>query len=167
MNIRHLVVAVLLGFSSVGMALEQSLHQVEIERLYSGYSEQLAVPDVQAVEVLAQQGRLLVDVRTEAEQQVSMLPGAIDVETYEAMAKAERQNAVIYCTIGVRSGEYVAKLAEQGIEATNLAGGLLSWTHAGGQLHRGDEVVEQAHVYGRRWRLLPEPFQAEWFWWVF
>lgn len=167
MNIQYFVVAVLLGLSSVGMALEQSAHQVEIERLYSGYSEQLAVPDVQAAEVLAQQGRLLVDVRTVAEQQVSMLPGAIDVQTYETMPKAARQNAVIYCTIGVRSGEYVAKLAELGIEATNLAGGLLSWTHAGGQLQRSDEVVEQAHVYGRRWRLLPEPYKAEWFWWVF
>lgn len=167
MNIRRFVVAVLLGFSSAGMALEQSPHQVEIERLYSGYSEQLSVPDVQAAEVLAQQGRLLVDVRTEAEQQVSMLPGAIDVKTFEAMPKAARQNAVIYCTIGLRSGAYVAKLAEQGIEAKNLAGGLLSWAHAGGLLQRDDKVVKKAHVYGRRWRLLPEPYEAEWFWWVF
>lgn len=167
MSIRIIVIAVLLGFSSAGKTLEQSAYQVEIERLYSGYSEQLAVPDVKAAEVLTQQDRLLVDVRTEDEQKVSMLPGAIDVRAFEAMPKAARQNAVIYCTIGVRSGKYVAQLAEQGIQATNLAGGLLSWTHAGGQLQRSDEVVEQAHVYGRRWRLLPEYYEAEWFWWAF
>lgn len=166
MNIRHLVLAVFLGLSSGVMAQEQTANQVEIERLYSGYSEQLGVPDVQASEVLAQQGRLLVDVRTEEEKLVSMLPGAIDAATYEAMPKAARQNAVIYCTIGLRSGEYVAELAEQGIETVNLAGGLLSWTHAGGQMQHNDEIVEKAHVYGRRWKLLPESYKAEWYWWV-
>ncbi|MGB0867385.1 MAG: rhodanese-like domain-containing protein, partial [Granulosicoccaceae bacterium] len=126
----------------------------------------LNVPDIEATEALALRGGLLVDVRTDDERALSMLPGAIDQMTYEALPKAERQNAIIYCTIGVRSGEYVAELAKEGIEASNLAGGLLSWTHAGGtMLHKG-QAVDEAHVYGRRWNLLPKPYKAEWFWWV-
>lgn len=166
MKVRQIIASLVLCACGSAVALELTPQQAEIERLYAEYSGRLSVPDIRAAEVLSQQGRVLVDVRTVAEREVSMLPGAINVEAYEAMPKAERQNAVIYCTIGVRSGAYVAQLAEEGIASSNLAGGLLSWTHTGGQLLQGKEVVQQAHVYGRRWRLLPDTYEAEWFWWV-
>jgi len=165
MRIRILIISLWMSLSGV-VAAETAAQLEEIERLYSGFSTEFAVPDVRAARVLEKNDRLLVDVRTEAERKVSILPGAIDQRTYEALPKAERQNAVIYCTIGVRSGAYVAELAKEGIESTNLAGGLLSWAHAGGEMVLAGEVVEQAHVYGRRWRLLPEPYESQWFWWV-
>ena len=44
---------------------------------------------------------------------------------------------IAYCTIGVRSGFLVRSLRRRGVNAVNMAGSILSWCHAGGELVDG------------------------------
>jgi rhodanese-related sulfurtransferase len=74
---------------------------------------------------------VLVDVRTEAEQQVSMLPGAITKEEYEKHSdKYQDKKVICYCTVGGRSGKYAKQLADKGIDAVNFKGSIIGWCEA-------------------------------------
>ena len=70
---------------------------------------------------------------------------------------------VAHCTIGYRSGKYVAKLQRQGLDALNLKGSILSWVHAGQPVvtFEGEET-KRVHVYGQKWDLLPQGYKAVW-----
>jgi rhodanese-related sulfurtransferase len=126
-------------------------------------------PDVRAIDV-AEAGRLLekdsivlIDVREPREREVSMIPGAITAEEYEADPKRYADvAAVAYCTIGHRSAEYAKRLTSGGHEVFNLAGSILAWTHAGGPLVAGDGPTTRLHVYGERWNLAAERYETEW-----
>lgn len=114
---------------------------------------------------LWRQGRLLpVDVRTPAERAVSTLPGAVTGEAYLADPSiAADKQAVLFCTIGYRSGVQAAALAKRGLPVANLAGGILGWLHAGGTLvdARGQPTT-RVHVYGRAWDLAPPGYTGVW-----
>ena len=60
---------------------------------------------------------------------------------------------VAYCTIGMRSGLYTKELRERGIEAYNLMGSVLSWSHAGRDFEGADGPTRRVHVYGATWDL--------------
>ena len=110
------------------------------------------------------------DVREEAEMEVSILPGAISWEQYrKAPAKYADKKVVLYCTIGYRSGERVLEAIKDGAgNVYNLAGSILSWAHAGGQVFKDGKEVKRIHVYGRKWDLAPEGYEGVykkgWFW---
>ncbi|KAL3936327.1 MAG: hypothetical protein SGARI_002602, partial [Bacillariaceae sp.] len=58
---------------------------------------------------------LLVDVRTQEEQDASMIPGALrlkDVDLSEQMKDEESKMLVIYCTVGYRSGREARRLQQ-------------------------------------------------------
>jgi len=124
------------------------------------------VPHVTAQELAAERdtgdGPLVVDTRTPEEQAVSMLPGAITKEQYEAArAQYAGRDVVTYCTIGYRSGRYAAELRAAGIDASNLEGSLLAWTHAGQPLETPDgEATKRLHVYGPTWDLAPAGYEG-------
>ena len=126
-------------------------------------------PDVATISAAALRAALpggdfvLVDVRTDAERRVSTLPGAITSEEFEArLAELAGRTLVAYCTIGRRSSDYVRRMARRGVDMLNLEGSVLAWTHAGGQLVSDGVPTRRLHVYGRRWNLAADGYQAIW-----
>jgi len=81
-------------------------------------------------------GMLLIDCRTEAEQVISALPGA--VQLYHVTAEHLQQAAfvVAYCCIGCRSAEWCQELSSSAVahKLHFLKGGIAAWLHEGGQL---------------------------------
>lgn len=142
--------------------------RARIESMYDSF--QLSLPadaEVSPSELSAlqeEEATVLVDVRNDDERDVSIIPGAISKEEYEAKEDSFQSRPVVaYCTIGYRSGRYVETLRERGVDAKNLRGSLLAWTHAGLPMVNGrGEQVKRAHVYGADWDLLPEGFEAVW-----
>ena len=102
---------------------------------------------------------LLLDVRTAEERAVSVIPGAV----FDAAAVPSSATVIVYCTVGLRSGESARELRQRGINALNLRGGILAWLAAGGALVDADgRATQRVHVYGRRWNAVPAGFEAVW-----
>jgi rhodanese-related sulfurtransferase len=149
-------------------ATVSATRQDKIESLYQEYRP--SFPDVNEItpegvlDLQASEPTVLVDVRTSEEQAVSMLPGAITQDAFEAArAVYAGQTVVTYCTIGARSGEYAEGLRQEGVEVFNLKGSILSWTQAGLPLvDKSGEETKRVHTYGRRWNLVGEGYEATW-----
>ncbi|MBD3420415.1 MAG: rhodanese-like domain-containing protein [Chitinivibrionales bacterium] len=124
-------------------------------------------PDITVDSLLTLKERadvVIVDAREKKEMKVSMIPGAISQKQFEKDRDRYANCAVIaYCTIGYRSGEYVGKLRERGIEAYNLIGSALAWAHKGKQFvdSKGD-TTKSLHVYGKKWDLAPYGYETVW-----
>lgn len=104
----------------------------------------------------------IVDVRTAGERRVSMIPGAVSKEEFEAhLADHARSKVLVYCTAGCRSGAYAKALRERGLNAFNLRGGVLAWALSGGQFATIDgKSTRQVHVHGERSDVLPPGYEA-------
>lgn len=98
---------------------------------------------------------VLVDVRSDAEQAVSRIPGAITKQAYEATAGSHAgEQVVVYCTIGGRSYLYARKLVAAGVDATNYREGILGWCRAELPLENPDSQATLAvHPYWRVFRV--------------
>ena len=100
---------------------------------------------------------VLLDARSEAEFSVSHLKRAVRVETVDEAKTVIEENgfnapAVVYCSVGYRSAKLVSELLEIGIsEVFNLNGSLFQWANDGRDLHRGNELVQEAHPYDKKW----------------
>jgi len=106
---------------------------------------------------------VFVDVREPEEQRVSMLPGAItEQELLKNIQKYKDRILIGYCTISYRSGKLAQKLRDRGIVMLNLRGGMLAWVHAGGRVYDANGETRRIHVYGRKWNLIPEGYEAVW-----
>jgi sodium/bile acid cotransporter 7 len=106
---------------------------------------------------------VLVDVRSPAEQEVSMIAGAITADDFlEHRADHEGATVVAYCTIGHRSGLFAQELSAEGWRVFNLKGAILSWTHGGGALENADGPTQRVHVYSRQCNLTAEGYEAVW-----
>ena len=106
---------------------------------------------------------VLVDVRAEKEQAVSMIPGAVTAKAFEQ--NRERylgMTVVAYCTVGHRSGLYTKKLLADGWQAFNLKGAILSWTHAGRDLEDHEGPTRKVHVAGEKWSLEADGYDPTW-----
>ncbi len=102
---------------------------------------------------------ILLDVRSDAERAVSVIPGAV----VDATAIPSGTEVVVYCTIGLRSGVSARELRQRGVDARNLRGGILAWIAAGGSVvDASGTPTHRVHVYGRRWNVLPQSYQAVW-----
>jgi rhodanese-related sulfurtransferase len=139
-----------------------------IEDMYArsrGSFRGIAEVDVdQMLRMQAEDDAVLVDVRTAAEQVVSMIPGAITSEDFEAN-RAEYQNrpVVCYCTIGHRSGLYTQRLQAEGFDAHNLKGAILAYTHSGQDLQSEQGPTRAVHVYSRQGRkMVAEGYEPTW-----
>ena len=80
---------------------------------------------------------VLIDVRNPAESEVAAIAGAIliplaTIKSGEAIERirglASEGTLYIHCKLGGRSAQAVELLAEQGISATNVAGGIDAWS---------------------------------------
>ena len=110
-----------------------------------------------------QQGQVVfVDVREPAETEISMLPGAVRAAAYASRAGQFKGRTVIaYCTIGYRSGKFAEKMAEKGVTAFNLEGGILAWVWEGGRLNNAaGQTVKQVHVYAEKWDQAPAAYKT-------
>jgi sodium/bile acid cotransporter 7 len=148
--------------------LTEAQKRERIDTLYEGY--RVDFPTVPEITVDDLQGRLsgsdvpiLIDVRAEEEQRVSILPGAISREEFEARREElSGRDVVTYCTIGYRSGLYARDLASQGLDVHNLRGSILAWTHGEGELLHEGRPTRRVHVYGKKWNLAAEGYEPVW-----
>lgn len=124
------------------------------------------VPELTAEEFMALRDKekvLLVDVRTDEERAVSMIPGAITLEQFEQQQAEYKDTAVaVYCTIGHRSGHYAKQLHAGGWRVFNLKGAILSWTHADGSLENADGPTRKVHVNNPRCDLVADGYESVW-----
>ena len=104
--------------------------------------EQSAVPEITVKQLKAlldakQKEVLLLDVRNPHEYEIAQIPGAVlvplsDIESGEGVEKVKSllngHDLVVHCRSGVRSAKALNLLKENGIEGTNVAGGILAWS---------------------------------------
>jgi rhodanese-related sulfurtransferase len=142
--------------------------RARIELLYESYRPDLGhVPEMTVATLMERlsgpEPPVLVDVRDAAERQVSMIPGAVSKQELEAHPERFAGRGVVaYCTIGYRSGLYTRKLVDVGWKAFNLRGGILAWTHGGGELDHDGAPTRGVHVYGATWDLAASGYEAVW-----
>lgn len=104
---------------------------------------------------------VLVDVRSDIEIQVSVIPGAITKAVYEKNPEKYKDKTVIaYCTVGGRSARYAKQLQESGVMAINYKGSVLGWVKAGLPLVTLDgEPTHRVHVFSDRYQV-PSKYEA-------
>lgn len=110
---------------------------------------------------------VLLDVRTEAEWNVSHLAGARRVDPnapVETVAAGMAKDApiVTYCAVGYRSGDLATRLRAAGFtNVRNLEGSIFEWANQHRPLVRDDQPVKVVHPYNALWgRLLAEDVRA-------
>jgi len=138
-----------------------------ILKMYTGYKKEFpGVQDVSPREAmhLFETGKVIfIDVREPDEQSVSRLPGAVSADLFlDNLEKYGDYIKIGYCTISYRSGVFAQELQHKGIPIYNLQGGLLAWTHAGGEVHNKGQETDRIHVYSQEWNLGPKRFEAVW-----
>lgn len=148
-------------------AMSDAEKKKRVEELYHGYKRDFSrVEDITPEEAirLYQEGKaLFIDVREKREQAVSMIPGAISEKDFFNLNQSINNKILIaYCTISYRSGKLAERLARKGIRLFNLQGGLLGWVHAGGPIVDREGPSRRIHVYGPKWNLAPNGYEAVW-----
>ncbi len=110
---------------------------------------------------------ILLDVRTEAEWNVSHLPGARRVDpgasSEAALPNVSKGAAIVtYCAVGYRSGNLASRLRAAGFtNVQNLDGGIFQWANEHRPLVRDGEPVTRVHPYDQFWgRLLSKDVRA-------
>jgi rhodanese-related sulfurtransferase len=96
---------------------------------------------------------VLVDVRSDEEVQVSVIPGAITKAQYEKdREKYQGKTVIAYCTVGGRSARYASDLAKQGTPVKNFKGSILEWVNAELPLVTLDgKPTNRVHLYSDRY----------------
>lgn len=104
---------------------------------------------------------VVVDVRSEAETKVSVIPGAITkVEFEKDREKYNGRTVIPYCTVGGRSGAYAQQLANDGVKVKNYKGSILDWVNNELPLVTLDgKPTNRVHTYSAGYRV-PSKYQA-------
>lgn len=154
-------------------ATMSSDHRAELEEKYKGFVS--SFPKVEAIDVKSLHSQLqgtagkpcIIDVRTPEEQQVSVIPGAVPRDVFEAHKEEYRKTPLVtYCTVGFRSGKYAQQLMDQGFDVKNLKGSIIAWTQEGYPLVKdttSNEPTKRVHIFGEQWKLQGEGYEAVWF----
>jgi rhodanese-related sulfurtransferase len=160
---------ILVGFALITYADEKTkLNQEKLEKVYAMYEEYKKefknISTLTTEEIKNSKTEIiLVDIRSEAEQKVSMIPGAITKEDFEKNKDKYKNTLIVpYCTIGVRSGYYAEKLSKDGFNTKNYKGSILAWVLSGGVVLKDKKEVLEVHVYGEKWNLLPSQYKGIW-----
>jgi len=100
-------------------------------------------------------GMLLIDCRTEAEQLISALPGAVQLYYVTADHLQQAAFVVAYCCIGCRSAEWCQELCGSAVahKLHYLKGGVAAWLHEGGQLIQPSTGLPCRLVHSWAWEL--------------
>ena len=133
------------------------------------------VSDVEVADIqnLTADELLLIDVRSDDERAVSVLPAAITAaEFQDDPSLADGKMVVAYCTAGYRSGvfaqehsapKHVRQDASTEVPIHNLRGGILAWCHA--ELPLEDptgQPTHRLHVYSKEWNMVTPPYIGVW-----
>lgn len=103
---------------------------------------------------------VVVDVRSDKEVNVSVIPGAITKAQYENdREKYQGRTVIPYCTVGGRSGAYAKQLAKAGVKVKNYQGSILKWIDAGLPLVTLEgKPTNRVHTYSDRYRI-PDKYE--------
>lgn len=132
-------------------------------------------PDVAQIEPRELEARLhdshrtppiLIDVRTQAEYEVSHLHGARRVEPGSppsALGLPPETQIVVYCSVGYRSSAFGESLKKFGFQnVTDLKGSIFEWANEGRPLVQNDRPTNKVHPYNNVWgQLLDKQYRAE------
>jgi rhodanese-related sulfurtransferase len=160
-----LLTASLAGFRANGEAeLTDEQKKEAVYQQYAEYKKDFpTVSDITptaAIALLKQGGVVFIDTRKPEEMAVSMLPAAIDKETYLKAPDAYKEKTLVaYCTIGYRSGVFAREMESKGILVRNLSGGILAWALEGGTLYDKGGETKRIHVYGEKWNYAPNGYE--------
>ena len=151
--------------SQCATMLSNAQKKEQVYRMYAGYRKDFPnVRDMmpQKAMVLASKDAVVfVDVRKQAEIEVSTLPGAITrAEFMNHPDKYHGKPVVAYCTISYRSGVFARQMAEKGIAVYNLTGGMLAWVLEGGRVYNTSGETSRIHVYSEKWNLAPDTYEV-------
>jgi rhodanese-related sulfurtransferase len=97
----------------------------------------IEVPTIEVAQVPdpIPEGVTVLDVREPVEWQYGRIDGAVHIPLTEIPARVEElpvdQQLLVVCKVGGRSAQATAFLREKGLEAINLAGGMIDWAEAG------------------------------------
>ena len=77
----------------------------------------------------------VLDVREDDEWVAGHIDGALHIPLMQVPARMHElppdQQVLVVCRVGARSAQATAYLQAQGVDAVNLAGGLVAWARAG------------------------------------
>lgn len=93
--------------------------------------------DVAAAQAAMSRGAVLVDVREQWEWDAGHAPTAIFIPMSELGNRLDELpggEILVICHSGARSGRVVEALRPRGYDAVNVAGGMLAWQAAGGDV---------------------------------
>ena len=98
---------------------------------------------------------VLLDVRTQAEFDVSRIAGARRVDPdAKSVALPKDTLIVTYCSVGYRSAKFAQRLQEAGFtNVRNLEGSIFQWANEG----RATEPSAKVHPYNEKWGALLDP----------
>ena len=98
---------------------------------------------------------VLVDVRSDKETAVSIIPGAITKAQFEKQVQQHRHKTIIpYCTVGGRSSAYAKQLIKQGYKVKNYKGSILDWVkHQHPVVTLEGKSTKRVHTYSDRYRI--------------
>lgn len=152
------------------------------------FSQHPVMSAKQIMAELAEKKIILIDVRSEAEMRVSMIPGSISREEFEKSLvwqdhRLDSKSVVPICTIGFRSGQYCNKLVNHMSFPARLVKngcGVLLWTYAPGstlvtsspeKIESNDgsgglsqpQPTKKLHTFGAQWSDCGPGFEATYF----
>ncbi len=165
--------ALLITTNSFSQSRSEKL-EAKIRSEFESLTRKQTAPLIKAFElqkIINDTNLILIDVRENKEQQVSMLPHALSTLEFAQKFKhgiPAGSKIVTYCTIGYRSGKYAEELRKQQIIAYNLEGGVLAWSflaNTGGLFVTHDTTgkwipTKRVHVYAKEWNYLNPQYQA-------
>lgn len=153
--------AIVFAFTTASISVAQVATTPEkSEKLGADIAAKIAKEDQISIDLFkqiqaseeARKSVVVVDVRSDNETKVSIIPGAITKAQYEADAKKyEGKTVVCYCLSGGRSGKYVKQLKSKDIRAVDLKGSILGWCEASLPLTTLDgKPTKRVNVYGNK-----------------
>ncbi len=134
---------------------EDDKNLAKIYKMFDGYQKDFPkVQNLEPKDILALDNVVYVDVRESREQYVSMIKDAITKKQYlDNQSRYKEKVVVSYCTIGYRSGKFAEDLLNKGIDAVNMKGGVLLWSHQDQIFYKGSLETKEVHVYDEEWNL--------------
>ncbi|OYP37090.1 hypothetical protein CGZ80_06605 [Rhodopirellula sp. MGV] len=104
---------------------------------------------------------VLVDVRSDKEIDVSMIPGAITKAQFEKESqKYKDKTVIVYCLSGGRSSRYASQLRDEGFDVKNFKGSILGWCGAELPVVTPEgKATNRVHVFSDRYKI-PSRYEA-------
>ena len=100
------------------------------ENILSGLTSNVQWSDIAALKA---KGSYLLDVRSAKEFAEGIIPGAVNIpidDLRERISEIPKEHVVVLCQVGQRGHTATVLLREQGVDATNLDGGYLTWKNS-------------------------------------